>query len=170
VNNPSILFSPSSAHKNEKIKKKNMLIKKNLITKVFSMATSSNSNMLMDIKRITKHGITYPFGDDRSVFQAFPAGIPSKESDPFLMCDYFNMIESNGKAKNDDDFPIGWHPHRGFDIASYLKTGIGRHGDSLGNRESFNTPGMQWISVGSGVEHAEGTLRYVLCSFFFISN
>jgi redox-sensitive bicupin YhaK (pirin superfamily) len=157
----------NNLHKNEKIKKKNMLIKKNLITKVFSMATSSNSNMLMDIKRITKHGITYPFGDDRSVFQAFPAGIPSKESDPFLMCDYFNMIESNGKAKNDDDFPIGWHPHRGFDIASYLKTGIGRHGDSLGNRESFNTPGMQWISVGSGVEHAEGTLRYVLCSFFF---
>jgi redox-sensitive bicupin YhaK (pirin superfamily) len=159
----------NNLHKNEKIKKKNMLIKKNLITKVFSMATSSNSNMLMDIKRITKHGITYPFGDDRSVFQAFPAGIPSKESDPFLMCDYFNMIESNGKAKNDDDFPIGWHPHRGFDIASYLKTGIGRHGDSLGNRESFNTPGMQWISVGSGVEHAEGTLRYVLC-FFSISN
>jgi hypothetical protein len=165
------LLLPCSAYKNEKKKKKkNVMATTNTskaTTTTTTTTTSSNSNMLMDIKRITKHGITYPFGDDRSVFQAFPAGIPSKESDPFLMCDYFNMIESNGKAKNDDDFPIGWHPHRGFDIASYLKTGIGRHGDSLGNRESFNTPGMQWISVGSGVEHAEGTLRYVLCSFFF---
>lgn len=28
--------------------------------------------------------------------------------------------------------------------------------DSLGNRETYQTPGMQWISVGSGIEHAEG--------------
>lgn len=72
------------------------------------------------------------------------------------MCDYFDMKETNGRAKDPDEFPIDWHPHRGFDIASYLKTGIGRHGDSLGNRETFDTPGMQWMSVGSGVEHAEG--------------
>jgi len=101
-------------------------------------------------------GITHPFGDHRSVNQAFPSAIPSVESDPFLMCDYFNMPESKGRADHEDDFPIGWHPHRGFDIASYLKKGTGRHGDSLGNRETFATPGMQWMSVGSGVEHAEG--------------
>lgn len=110
----------------------------------------------MKIKKISKEGITHPFGDHRSVKQAFPSGIPSKESDPFLMCDYFDMKETKGKAEHEDDFPIGWHPHRGFDIATYLKTGVGRHADSLGNRETFATPGMQWISVGSGVEHAEG--------------
>jgi redox-sensitive bicupin YhaK (pirin superfamily) len=27
----------------------------------------------------------------------------------------------------------------------------------LGNRGTFASPGMQWISVGSGIEHAEGT-------------
>ena len=43
-----------------------------------------------------------------------------------------------------------------MDILSYFRTGVGRHGDSLGNREEFPTPGMQWMSVGSGVEHAEG--------------
>lgn len=110
----------------------------------------------MAIQKISNEGITHPFGDHRSVKQAFPAGISSKESDPFLMCDYFGMKEQTGKARHEDDFPIGWHPHRGFDIASYLKTGVGRHGDSLGNRETFATPGMQWMSVGSGVEHAEG--------------
>lgn len=51
---------------------------------------------------------------------------------------------------------VDWHPHRGMDILSYIKTGLGRHGDSMGNRETFATPGMQWISCGSGIEHAEG--------------
>lgn len=110
----------------------------------------------MNIMRIAKQGITHPFGDERSVMQAFPSGIPSHQSDPFLMCDYFDVIESQGKATHEDDFPIAWHPHRGFDIATYLKSGVGRHGDSLGNRETFSTPGIQWMSTGSGVEHAEG--------------
>jgi len=126
-----------------------------MITKAARMATITMT-AFMKIKKISKEGITHPFGDHRSVKQAFPSGIPSKESDPFLMCDYFDMMETKGKAEHEDDFPIGWHPHRGFDIATYLKTGVGRHADSLGNRETFATPGMQWISVGSGVEHAEG--------------
>lgn len=120
------------------------------------MNVKTRATGLMAIKKIAKHGITHPFGDHRSVQQAFPSAIPSVESDPFLMCDYFDMPESKGKAEHEDDFPIGWHPHRGMDIASYLKKGKGRHGDSLGNRETFSTPGMQWMSVGSGVEHAEG--------------
>lgn len=33
--------------------------------------------------------------------------------------------------------------------------GRGRHADSLGNRETFESPGLQWCSVGSGIEHAE---------------
>jgi redox-sensitive bicupin YhaK (pirin superfamily) len=37
-----------------------------------------------------------------------------------------------------------------------MRKGTGRHGDSLGNRETFEAPGMQWMTTGSGVEHAEG--------------
>lgn len=111
---------------------------------------------LLSIKQVAKQGITHPFGDSRSVKQAFPAGIPSKLSDPFLMCDYFDMKESKGPATHEDEFPVDWHPHRGFQIASYLRSGTGRHGDSLGNRETYSTPGMQWMHTGSGVEHAEG--------------
>ena len=65
-------------------------------------------------------------------------------------------MAGEGVVQHEDDFPIDWHPHRGFDICSYFKTGVGRHGDSLGNRETFSTPGMQWVSCGSGIEHAEG--------------
>ena len=43
-----------------------------------------------------------------------------------------------------------------MDILSYIISGRGRHADSLGHRQEFESPGMQWISVGSGVEHAEG--------------
>ena len=110
---------------------------------------------LMNILRVVPEGMTHPFGDERTVKQAFPAGIDTKAADPFLMCDYFHSTESKGKA-DVDEFPVDWHPHRGFTICSYLLSGIGRHGDSLGNRESYATPGMQWMSTGSGVVHAEG--------------
>jgi quercetin 2,3-dioxygenase len=110
----------------------------------------------MNVKRIVQQGITHPFGDHRTVQQAFPAAIPSHESDPFLMCDYFHAVENNGPAQDEDEFPVDWHPHAGFDIASYLLSGTGRHADSLGNRITYETPGMQWMSTGSGVEHAEG--------------
>ena len=109
----------------------------------------------MRILRLAPAGITHPFGDARTVTQAFPSAIPSKESDPFLMCDHFAM-PSPGVSTHPDDFPVAWHPHRGMLVLTYLKTGTGRHADSLGNRETFETPGLQWIMAGSGIEHAEG--------------
>mmetsp|Transcript_49663 Transcript_49663/g.121248 ORF Transcript_49663/g.121248 Transcript_49663/m.121248 type:complete len:318 (+) Transcript_49663:138-1091(+) len=121
------------------------------------MTAACSATMLgfMRISRVVAAGIAHPFGDERSVTQAFPNPIKAQDADPFLMCDYFNM-PSDGVARDEDHFPIDWHPHRGMDILSYFRTGVGRHGDSLGNRETFATPGMQWMSVGSGVEHAEG--------------
>lgn len=60
------------------------------------------------------------------------------------------------------------HPHAGFDLATYMKSGTGRHADSMGNRGTFDTPGLQWISAGSGIEHAEagGTEAGVLVEGF----
>src|SRR3989338_2516513 len=119
--------------------------------------SSLGSHLNMSVLRIGHAKKTYPTGDPRfSVMQAFPAAIPATESDPFLMCDHFGPTISKGLATDPDEFPIDWHPHRGMDILTYMTEGIGRHGDSLGNREEFNSPGMQWISVGSGIEHAEG--------------
>ena len=98
---------------------------------------------------------TFPTGDPSfAVMQAFPAGFSAEEADPYLMSDFFGPTESEGVSRV-DEYPIGWHPHRGMDIATYLIEGVGRHADSLGNRETFSAPGMQWCSVGSGIEHAE---------------
>lgn len=112
--------------------------------------------VMMNVLHVKLAGVARPFGDERTVQQAFPSAVSERDADPFLMCDYFNMTSKADPVSDPDEFPIGWHPHRGMDILSYLRTGLGRHGDSLGNRETFATPGMQWMSVGSGVYHAEG--------------
>jgi quercetin 2,3-dioxygenase len=94
--------------------------------------------------------IAHPTGDPNfSVMQPFPSAFPAEESDPFLMCDFFGPTPSEGVILDPDRFPIGWHPHRGMDILTYMIEGIGRHADSLGNRADFSSPGMQWISVVS---------------------
>jgi redox-sensitive bicupin YhaK (pirin superfamily) len=85
---------------------------------------------MMKILRIAPAGQTHPFGDARTVQQAFPSALSTSEADPFLMYDYFDAIEDKGPS---DNYPVDWHPHRGFDIATYLKSGVGRHADSLGN-------------------------------------
>ena len=93
-----------------------------------------------------------------AVQQSMPSIVPEAEADPFLMCDEFGPTPSRKAYGNDTDdgFDVAWHPHHGMDILSYMVEGYGRHADSMGNRETFASPGFQWMSVGSGIEHAEG--------------
>lgn len=117
--------------------------------------SSARVRKLMPILHVAEAVTAHPFGDERSVNQAFPSAVPAEITDPFLMCDDFAMT-STSLARHPDYFPIKWHPHAGFDIVSYIKSGVGRHGDSLGNRETVASPGLQWMNCGSGIEHAEG--------------
>lgn len=111
---------------------------------------------MMPLMQVRKGKVSYPTGDPSfAVMQAFPSGFNERESDPFLMCDHFGPTKSAGIERDPDVYPVGWHPHRGMDILTYMVQGKGRHADSMGNRGSFDSPGMQWISVGSGIEHAE---------------
>jgi len=111
----------------------------------------------MPVLAVRRGKTVYPTGNKEfAVVQAFPSAFSEEESDPFLMCDHFGPTISKGLAKHPDEFPVNWHPHRGMDICTYMKQGMVRHADSMGNRETIATPSMQWISVGSGIEHAEG--------------
>jgi redox-sensitive bicupin YhaK (pirin superfamily) len=68
--------------------------------------------------------ITYPTGNKNfAVKTSFPAAFPPEESDPFLMCDYFGPKVSDGIETDPDKFQVGWHPHRGMDIVTYLTQG-----------------------------------------------
>lgn len=111
---------------------------------------------LMNVLDVRRSKTAYPTGDPSfAVMQAFPGAYSAEEADPFLMCDLFGPIQSEGAVTDPDFYPIGWHPHRGMDIMTYIVEGVGRHADSMGNRETFPSPGMQWCSTGSGIEHAE---------------
>ena len=50
-------------------------------------------------------------------------------------------------------FPF--HPHRGIETVTILRTGEVRHGDSLGHRGTIGVGDVQWMTSGSGILHEE---------------
>ncbi len=74
----------------------------------------------------------------------------SPRLDPFLLLDHFG-------SSNPDDYLAGfpWHPHRGIETVTYVRSGSIEHGDSLGNTGVINSGDVQWMTAGSGIIHQE---------------
>lgn len=70
--------------------------------------------------------------------------------DPFLLLDAFG---SDNPADYIGGFPE--HPHRGFETITYMIAGRMRHRDSAGHEGLLEDGGMQWMTAGRGVIHAE---------------
>jgi redox-sensitive bicupin YhaK (pirin superfamily) len=70
--------------------------------------------------------------------------------DPFLLLDDFHSSRPEDYLKG---FP--WHPHRGIETITYLLEGEVAHGDSLGNKGTIHSGGVQWMTAGSGIVHQE---------------
>jgi hypothetical protein len=70
--------------------------------------------------------------------------------DPFLLLDHF---ESANPADYELGFP--YHPHRGIETVTFVRTGEVKHGDSLGHRGTISAGDIQWMSSGSGIMHEE---------------
>lgn len=68
--------------------------------------------------------------------------------DPFLMLDHFK-----GPADG-PGFPE--HPHRGFEILTYLRAGSARHKDNFGNEAEVTGGGLMRLTAGKGMWHGEG--------------
>jgi redox-sensitive bicupin YhaK (pirin superfamily) len=54
---------------------------------------------------------------------------------------------------------IGFHPHQGFEILTYVLKGKGRHQDTVGTDCIVGTGGVQVMQAGSGIQHAESLLE-----------
>jgi hypothetical protein len=115
------------------------------------------------------------------VQQIKPLGFTWETRDPFLFCvhhnDHFPAGNSqlgpaaslSGRYLGNDFTPKdGWrmyhgetvpgfpaHPHRGFETVTVVLTGFVDHSDSHGAAGRYGQGDVQWMTAGSGLQHAE---------------
>lgn len=51
--------------------------------------------------------------------------------------------------------PFGPHPHRGFETVTFILEGNLAHRDSAGHESIIEAGGIQWMTAGAGIVHAE---------------
>jgi redox-sensitive bicupin YhaK (pirin superfamily) len=70
--------------------------------------------------------------------------------DPFLLLDHFESVRP-------EDYEAGfpYHPHRGIETVTIVRTGEVQHRDSLGHQGRIGAGDIQWMTSGSGILHEE---------------
>jgi len=91
-------------------------------------------------------GETVRHGTGVNSNRAFPTDGYPRNLDPFVLFERFYI-------EPDDGFPT--HPHRGFEIVSYMLDGGMEHGDSLGVTHTAYPGDAMRITTGGGIEHSE---------------
>ncbi len=71
---------------------------------------------------------------------------------PFILLHHGapKKFEPGGKS-----IDVGPHPHRGFEPVSFIFKGEVEHSDSRGNNRVIKEGGVQWLTSGMGIIHAE---------------
>ncbi|NIC07527.1 pirin family protein [Billgrantia bachuensis] len=77
-------------------------------------------------------------------------GVP--QVDPFL---FLNHHGPQVYPPNNAGLPFGPHPHRGFETVTFILEGSLAHHDSGGHASVIEAGGVQWMTAGSGLVHAE---------------
>jgi redox-sensitive bicupin YhaK (pirin superfamily) len=72
--------------------------------------------------------------------------------DPFL---FLNHHGPQVYGQRNRGLPFGPHPHRGFETVTFILTGELAHLDSAGHESVIKEGGIQWMTAGSGLVHAE---------------
>lgn len=72
--------------------------------------------------------------------------------DPFL---FLNHHGPQVYPPDNEGLPFGPHPHRGFETVTFILDGELSHLDSGGHESIINAGGVQWMTAGSGLVHAE---------------
>jgi redox-sensitive bicupin YhaK (pirin superfamily) len=116
-----------------------------------------------------------------AILQTVPLGFQWPTIDPFLFCVHHldTYPAANGRLGpdaslagrpigNDFDAVDGWrmyhgssvpgfpqHPHRGFETLTFVRQGLVDHSDSLGATARYGRGDVQWMTAGSGIQHAE---------------
>lgn len=72
--------------------------------------------------------------------------------DPFL---FLNHHGPQVYGPGNRGLPFGPHPHRGFETVTFILEGSLSHRDTGGHDSVINEGGVQWMTAGRGLEHAE---------------
>jgi redox-sensitive bicupin YhaK (pirin superfamily) len=75
-----------------------------------------------------------------------------EQVDPFL---FLNHHGPQVYAPGNRGLPFGPHPHRGFETVTFILSGSLAHQDSGGHESVIEAGGVQWMTAGSGLVHAE---------------
>jgi redox-sensitive bicupin YhaK (pirin superfamily) len=88
---------------------------------------------------------------DLVTFRALPTGsLP--ELNPFL---FLNHHGPQVYPPQNGGLPFGPHPHKGFETLTFVFDGEVAHSDSTGQTFVTGPGGVQWMTAGRGIEHAE---------------
>lgn len=72
--------------------------------------------------------------------------------DPFL---FLNHHGPQTYPPHNRGLPFGPHPHRGFETVTFILEGSLAHHDSGGSSSVIEAGGVQWMTAGRGLVHAE---------------
>ena len=72
--------------------------------------------------------------------------------DPFL---FLNHHGPQTYPPHNRGLPFGPHPHRGFETITFIVEGSLSHADTGGHESIIDAGGVQWMTAGSGLIHAE---------------
>ena len=72
--------------------------------------------------------------------------------DPFL---FLNHHGPQVYPPGNRGLPFGPHPHRGFETVTFILAGELAHRDSGGHESVIHAGGVQWMTAGRGLVHAE---------------
>jgi redox-sensitive bicupin YhaK (pirin superfamily) len=97
------------------------------------------------------HQAVYEPIDDLTTFRAMPTA-SIRHIDPFLFLNHHGPQEY---GPNNNGLPFGPHPHRGFETLTYILQGDIAHRDSSTGESVIQSGGIQWMTAGSGLVHAE---------------
>lgn len=75
-----------------------------------------------------------------------------EQLDPFL---FLNHHGPQNYPANNRGLPFGPHPHRGFETVTFILEGSLAHADSADHQSVIHAGGVQWMTAGSGIVHAE---------------
>jgi redox-sensitive bicupin YhaK (pirin superfamily) len=100
-----------------------------------------------------QHKAVYEPIGELVTYRAMPTQtVPMNLLDPFIFLNHHGWQEYQ---PHNIGLPFGPHPHRGFETVTFILQGDLTHKDSSGVVSVIKEGGVQWMTAGSGLIHAE---------------